>query len=274
MIMGLLALSLAACGSGESSGAPQSTGGTPPPIDAPEPAVLLEIRDEGGFVPVEYNLTRIPRFVVMTDGTVHGPGPETLIYPRPMLPNIVTTSLEAATLAEVEQLLDDMDLFEIDDERNREAAAVIADAPETVVTAYDASGSHTYGVYALGFDEVPTGDPRVEQLERLISTLDEATATSSSTEPYTPERAEVFTQPFQGGLDPEFSDIRPWPASIDLEDMQPGPVGFSCMLVDGPELEELLSTLAEASQVSTFELDGTEYTMAVRILFPHQEPSC
>ena len=56
-------LVLAACGTARDDT-------TPPDVPQGRSGVILEIRDEGGFAPVQASLTRIPRFVVFADGSV------------------------------------------------------------------------------------------------------------------------------------------------------------------------------------------------------------
>jgi hypothetical protein len=95
-----LALLLGACGAGDAGTASTTPDGTTPdttvpPLEEPdtEVRVVLTISDEGGFVPVEWNLKRIPRYVVMSDGTVYYQGPVTMEYPGRALPNVQTGTI-------------------------------------------------------------------------------------------------------------------------------------------------------------------------------------
>ena len=78
-IIGILALALlvGACGN-DSSSEPQEARGAD--------EVVLTVTSEGGFVPVEFNLDRMPRFVLMGDGTLYSPGMMTLEFPGKLLP--------------------------------------------------------------------------------------------------------------------------------------------------------------------------------------------
>jgi hypothetical protein len=72
----------------------------PPPEGTPLPppsSVVLSIVSEGGFVPVERALGRLPTMVVYEDGTIVQPGPVPEIYPGSLL-----KPLEAGRLAESE----------------------------------------------------------------------------------------------------------------------------------------------------------------------------
>ena len=70
----------------------------PPPEGTPLPppsSVVLSIVSEGGFVPVERALGRLPTMVVYEDGTIVQPGPVPEIYPGSLL-----KPLEAGRLAD------------------------------------------------------------------------------------------------------------------------------------------------------------------------------
>lgn len=154
-----LALLLTACGAGDAGTATTTPDGTPnttvPPLEEPEATVgvVLTISDEGGFVPVEWSLKRIPRYVIMSDGKVYYQGPVTLEYPGRALPNVQTGIISEEDLAEIMALIDESGLNEVTDERNDKGMLNIADAPDTVFVYTDDEGvEHRFSVYALGFE--------------------------------------------------------------------------------------------------------------------------
>lgn len=275
----LLAAGAAACGAGDESGDRGSPGSTAP-LDPPAQAeVLLVVEDVGGFVPVEWNLTRVPRFVVMTDGTVHSVGPTTLEYPGKALPNIRTTDVGAEGVQELLGIVEEMGLPEITEERNQDAMQSIADAAETVVTFFDADGSHTFSVYALGMPDVSVEDERAAALEELIAVLDRLVAEGEDVGAYQPERVEAFARPAQppaGPDDPgaEFANVAEWPLPTAFAEMAESEVEFRCVLLEGAEATTFLDRMADANQATTFEHDGAEYTVLAHPLFPHEQPSC
>ena len=149
----VLALVVAACGGSDTG---EETQPTVP--EGTSGGVILEISDEGGFVPIEFNLQRVPRFTVFSDGTVITPSREQFRFPGPAVPPLAQHQLDASTVADLLAFVNDLDLAAIDmlDLNN---APNVADASTTVVRYYDETGEHRLSVYALGFDG-PGADAR------------------------------------------------------------------------------------------------------------------
>ena len=79
-----------ATGSTGSTGGTGSTGSTSPPV---ADQVVLRIEQSGGFVAVQYNLTRMPMLSLYGDGRYVTPGPQIEIYPGPALPALAQQRL-------------------------------------------------------------------------------------------------------------------------------------------------------------------------------------
>src|SRR5918996_978902 len=58
--------------------------------------LLIRIAYEGGFVPVDWNLTNLPVFSLYGDGTLIRPGAQIAIYPAPALPAISSRTVDEA----------------------------------------------------------------------------------------------------------------------------------------------------------------------------------
>ena len=127
-------------------------------------SVLLIVKDEGGFVPIEFIVGQGPRLVLLRDGTLIVSGPQIEIFPQPLLPNYQSIQLDDETMLFVLEELDALGFADIDSEVNDEAANMVADASTTVTTFYNQDGPHTFSVYALGIDTPgerrPGADPR------------------------------------------------------------------------------------------------------------------
>ncbi|HEY5650392.1 MAG TPA: hypothetical protein VIW46_03010, partial [Acidimicrobiia bacterium] len=139
-----IALVIAACGSGGDAG--EETDRTVP--KGTDGGVILEISDEGGFVPVEFNLTRVPRFTVFSDGSVVTPTDVQFTFPGPSLVPLEERSLDETTIADLLAFVDDLGLADIDSVDLSDAHNV-ADASTTVLRYFDAAGEHTISIYAL-----------------------------------------------------------------------------------------------------------------------------
>ncbi len=274
-----LVVALTACASGDTTditpiGPPDSVPTTTPDSTTPPSSLpdhsdspLVIVADEGGFVPVEFLIQRMPRFVVMQDGRLFYQGPIPEIFPGPALPNILVGRLDAQTVGLVQSIVDDMGLPAITDEANREAADRVADASDTVVTYFDDAGSHRFSVYALGL--VSHTDARVQQVAKLMTLLDGASATIEA-EPYVPERLQVSVSDQLPGFDPQFKNVLPWPLEADPRDGAPGFLEWPCSVVEGDDATVLYEALASANQTTTWEVDGTELGIYVRPLLPHE----
>lgn len=237
---------LAACGSGESS---ETTVGTAPPTTAGGNAdsVVLTVTSEGGFVPVEFNLDRLPRFQLMSDGRLFSVGPVPAIFPGPMLTNVQVTMVDDDLRGEIDALIEELGLADIDERIDDSGAEMIADATTEFITYHDESGTHRLGIYALGLTEgVPASSDRILATE-LVEILDEAAATGEATT-YIPEQLQVAAGP--GMEEPGMSTEQPWPLNMDFEDMADWGVGWRCTAVSGDAVAPLLEIFGEANQAT------------------------
>jgi hypothetical protein len=261
----LLALvAIAACGGGDTT----SPSTTTPPVDG-TPRVLLEVRDEGGFVPVEWSIGRMPRYVLMTDGTLYGPGAMTLEYPGRLLPSVAVMKVDESVVAEIRQYAEDIGFGEIVEERNDEAMLNVADAPDTVVTYFDDDGPHVFTVYGLGITTV--SDVRVALIGEMVGVLDTAGAQGTSLGEFEPERFEVLAGVREIPAEAEFENERPWPLEIPFTEMSAVPAGWRCTTIEGEAVAGLLEEFSQANQATTWNDGGVVYTIVVRYLFPYQE---
>ena len=262
--LGLLtaaALAVSACGGGGGSGAE-----VPADPDAP----VVQIRFEGGFLPVEISLGRGPRYTLLADGRLIREGPVIAIYPGPLLPNYLVSQINEDQMNTVLELVDKIGLPEMENEVEDSAASFIADASTEVVTYWDTAGQHTYSVYALGI-EPDSSNPSTAAFTELLVVLNQL-ATGESV-PYEPERAQVIAG--FGFVDPDFSDVRDWPLdNTDFSHWETLPNQWMCTTY-GPEV---LDAFADASQTTQWThpdpmMDAPAFTLLVRPLHPG-EPDC
>ena len=122
------------------------------PIEIPDGrnGVILEISDEGGFVPIEFSLQNVPRYTVFSDGTLVTPGGTPAIFPGPAVRTLEQHVLSDDVLADLLAFVADMGLDEIV-ELDLNDGANVADAPTTTVRFFDGGGEHRISIYALGF---------------------------------------------------------------------------------------------------------------------------
>ena len=246
----LVALSLAACGGGETS-----------ELDPDE--AVIQITSEGGFVPVEFALGNGPRYTVLGDGRLIFQGVQTLQYPGPLVPPYLVAQLDDSQLNALLAMVDDMGLPEIDEESDDSAQNVVADASTETIRFWDQNGEHKYAVYALGIQEEST--ERNDAFLELIETLDRFTAEAPA-EPFEPDEVRVVAG--VGFIDPEFADVRDWPLESEIfTDWTELPNGWFCRTYES----DVLTSFEEATQATTWtHPDGTSepLTLLVRPLIP------
>lgn len=266
----VLALALAACGGDDATGTTVSTSDSTratdgSPREAGDSELLLTVTSEGGFVPVEFNLDRMPRYVLLADGTLLYQGPVPAIFPGPLLPNVQVTEVSAAQMDEIRQLVEEMGLPEIDELIDDSNAEMVADATTEFITYHDDNGAHRLGIYALGVTEGGGSTERILAGE-LIEVLEEVTATGES-RTYAAERLQVAAGPAL-----EFEDVQgrvePWPLEVEFGDMPEWAMGWRCVEVEGDEVEHLLAVFADANQATRWDTGNEELTIKARPLLP------
>lgn len=239
-------------------------------LDDPE-AVILQVRDEGGFVPPEFDLRRMPRHTLTAGGALFFEGPQIEIYPPPLLPNVQKAQLDDETMDIVLQYVADLGFPQITREEDTEATVNVADAPTTIVTYTDGSGQHVFSVYALGIGQF--ADVRVIQLAELVSILDQSAYAGFPTEEYAADRVQVWAGPPGGGVEPGFVDVRPWPLPVPPEELPAtgNLAGYRCGTFAGDQAAALLALFRQATQVTTWDAAGTEYSIIARPLLAGEQ---
>lgn len=234
---------------------------------------VLQIRSEGGFVPLEWNLGRGPTYTLLGDGSVISEGPTILIYPGPLLPNYQISQLNDSDVDLIMDLIHEIGLPDMESEDDDKAASFVADATTEVVTFWDTDGSlHKYSVYALGI-EPDSSNPSTSAFYELLTTMQTAVANSTETVPFEPEKVRVLAGVAMAPVDAEFEDIRPWPLEgEDPAQWEQLEIGWSCE-VFGPEI---LETFTDASQLTQWlhpdpMMDAPPFTLLVRPLHPGEE---
>jgi hypothetical protein len=269
----VLGLALAACGGDDATETTiPTTGPTSTAGDSPQNVsnsdVLLTITSEGGFVPVEFNLDRMPRYVLLADGTLFYQGPVPAIFPGPLLPNVQVTEVTATQMDEILQLVEEMGLPEIDEFIDDSNAEMVADATTEFITYYDDNGTHRLGIYALGITEGGGSTERILANE-LIEVLEEATATGES-RPYAADRLQAAAGPALGFEEVE-GRVEPWPLEVDFSEMPEWAIGWRCVEIEGAEVGELLEVFADTNQATRWNTGDDELTIKARPLLPGED---
>lgn len=295
----VIALLLAACadvgGSPAPSGSPvdRDDGSGVPHPDGNE--VVLTVSDEGGFVPVDWTVRSMPAFVLLGDGRVIVQGPQLLIFPGPILPNLQVRTLTDDGMQTLLEEIGETGLFASDLDL-RGAMNMIADAPDTVFTLNADDRQVTLRIYALGMVEpgmeVPgmgaaelTAHRTLSQLRDNLLMLDTALpadAWADEWHSFEPEAFRLWVRDASG--EPPNPDVGAlpvldWPTDADPaafgeEDPLLGD-GTRCGVVEGAEAEAWLEALSQATELSRLRsADDGLWAVIARPLLPHEERAC
>lgn len=263
-----------------------SGGGTDPTGSAPydhgsgAEDVLVSIKSDGGFVPVEYSLKNTPEFLLLGDGTAIVGGVMIEIYPGPAIAALQSASLNEGQIQQLFAAADDAGLLEQEIDFGQPA---VADAPNTTVSITVDGRTVSQSAYALGFSdeaESQLSETQVAAREALQSFIDVAHATTdSASAPYVPAGVVAYRLTPDGNTpiaDPglEQSPL-PWPiATVPALPDESGADPSTCVAVTGDEAQTLLTALAGANELTPW-LIGTDppARMVFRPLLPG-DPGC
>ena len=265
----LLLLPLASCG-GDDDASSDST--VAPPADATLPTVpaggsyeyatgaddvVVEVTQEGGFVPPEVIFARTPTALISGDGRALSTGPTIAIFPGPLLPNLLQRSITPPGIEAVLAKADELGLLaEVEYPRNDQ----IADAPDTVVTITVDGTTYRHQAYALGFDT--ESDPARANLAEFVAAMTDLPATAGQAqlgpeEPYAATTYLIQATPVD--LETMTFDVEPtvvpWPAdaTVRLADAE------ECAELPAAEAEALF---ADANQLTFFTDNDVTYQVA------------
>ena len=291
-------LLFAACGSkdpnlGSSGSAAEPTSteepaGTPTPEPSAYPQgtrdVVVRIEHTGGFVPQEFLVTRLPLVSLYGDGRVLTEGPQIMIYPAPALPNVQMGILNDEGIQMILQAAEEAGLLEGD--KHYSLDTIAADAT-TVFTITAGGGTHTVSAYALDVTDTPdVPADEVEARKKLVefqakvvdymSWLPE-TAIDAPQTAYPIERLQVISQP-AGLYAPGDDSIDPgemeWPLETPLAELGE-PFEFMeqarCVVLEGEELDSMLTALQDANQLTRWQSGGEEYSFHIRPILPDEQ---
>lgn len=267
-----LAVALTGCQSlrGDDVGDPPADddvagGGTPAAAGAP----VLQISASGGFVPMGWDFAAMPTLTLYGDGRAIVPGPQIMIYPGPLLPNLQVEQVSSDAIDAIVAAARDAGLL---------AAAPdygmpnVTDVPTTYVTLTVDGRTYKHAAYALGMvdgeggggdgwgaadagltDEQATARAA---LATFVQTANDLVGASGNGESYAIEALAMFARPIDTSVDgavaPE-TQVVPWPLETRLAD------AAECTVVDGDAAQTLLAALSTATQATVFEQDGVTY---------------
>lgn len=278
-----VALALAACGGGDiTQPEPDPVGGGSPttqpggPVDtdiwgfdAPTnpDAVLLEWLSVGGFIPVEYNVGRAPRFVLTAGGQLYFQGPMTMIYPGPKLIRFQKVQLDQDQMSSVLQAISQTELVRSPEGSNETANQFVADADTSVFVLHHRDGTTSqYSIYAFGLGENQDAD--VAEFAALAAAVE--AGSSGTPVDAAVERLQVVISPSGPVDDIELSSVAVWPFS-DLGEVPAVFNDVRCLEVGGDDLAEAVALFDAGNDATFYESGDQTWRVLVRPLLVDEE---
>jgi hypothetical protein len=235
--------------------------------------LAIRISQEGGFVPPERIVGRIPDVSVYADGRVVTQGPQIAIYPGPAMPNLQVRQLDAAA---TRTLLDDAVAAGVRGSADLGSPGV-ADAPTTRIDVVRDGVTHS--VSAVALREAMPDDPRLtpeqqaarQKLAAFLTRLDEMAAAPGQ-QPYRAETLAALAQAYRAPEDglPEQPGPIAWPGpALPGEYLSPT-VKIGCVTVSGAGLDAVLAAAEKANQNTPWTSGGNRYQVTFRPLLPDE----
>jgi hypothetical protein len=279
----LLALALSACGTSAGQGGGGSTTTTAPGGSPGHPTgkneVVFQVVEGGGFVSVDYNLTRIPEFSLYGDGRVVVSGPVIMIYPGPAMPNLQTAIIPEEAMQAILSAAREAGLFDSTFDYGQPG---ISDMPTTTFVINAGGAKHRSDVYALGMESGAEGLSLEQQQARaalsdLRGKLMDLTAFVSGEIAWTQyeySSLAVVCRAVDPNASTDPTDIQPgrldWPLADLSTSGQEVAAGFRRTVVSGKDLAALKPLLNKATAITLWKSGDREYHLFFRPLLPDE----
>jgi hypothetical protein len=268
-------------GCGEGGGGATTTGSSGDSIIHPAGPneVILRVDLGSGFVPVSYNLTRLPQFTLYGDGTVLVVGPTIEIYPGPAMPNLQTTKVSEEAIQAILSAAREAGLFATGLDYGR---PTVTDVPTTIITVNADGTTYESSIYALGMEADPALTMEQQQARAAVSAL-----LGKLQDPQTFETGELTWAPY------DYSALAVYSIAVNASDLpgpdqvQPNrlewplgdlgtigepvqPEGFRKVVLSGDDLATLKPLLGQATQITLWTVGDREYNLYFRPLLPDE----
>ena len=236
-------------------------------------SLVVRVEMTGGFVPVETVFTNLPAVSIYGDGSVITTGPQVMIYPGPVVPNLLVRKLDDAGMQAVLAAAQEAGILT---EPIDYGQPPVADVPDTVVTVNVNDTSYTQSANALGGDFgtdnlTPAQIEARNNLAKFVDSMSDLETLVGADhigpeEPYVITgwrlRATVADQLPTGEPAPT---LVPWPvASLRLASIG------DCTAATGDVGAQVTDTLTQANQLTYFTDAGKTYQVLARPLLPDE----
>jgi hypothetical protein len=298
-MIGSLVLILAACSAGVGSPAPSGSGRPTPTPSATGPlpsgeiaaGLVVSVAQEGGLISPEVTAERLTQIAVYHDGRVIQPGAVDAIFPGPLLPTLLQTSVSPAG---VQAVLDLARQDGLADHSQAFLTGIGADMPDTIITVVVDGKAIVSRFASLGATGPGITDPAEAAARTKASDfITHLTGYPSllgpfqvgKSQPYVPAAVQIVARigDPSATVQPSMLQRQPitWPLATPLNlfgvPMPPigGPIDIArCGTVAGDDLTLLWPLLVQATQITGFSSGGTTWKVTPTPLLPGQPDMC
>jgi hypothetical protein len=244
--------------------------------------LLVRVAFEGGFVPLEWNLTNLPTFSLYGDGTLVAPGAQIELYPGPALPAIFHRTVdEEGIQAILRETLEAVDGAPAD--LGDMGSMSVADAATTVITVSADGVERTIEAYALSeIPDRPQGMP--EDVYRARQRLADLVTRLGSLDQWLPDGSLGPETTYDGASarlfvgDHRKVDDLPqepvsWPLGVDLAAFgspTDQPDAYRCGTLGGEEWATVREAATRANELTPWTDGSARFTILFRPLLPDE----
>ena len=295
-----LALVVAACSAvGTGSPGPSASGGPTPstpsatgPLPSDEIAgLLVSVREVGGLIGPDMTSERLTEIAIYGDGRVIQPGAVDAIFPGPLLPVLLQTTVSSAGIQAVLDLARQDGLADHDQSY---LTGIGADMPDTIITVV-VNGTAVVGRFSsLGASGPNLTDPaEIAARAKATDFISHLTGYPNILGPYQVGQSQSYvptTVQIVARLGDPSATVQPsmlqrqpiaWPLVTPLSafglPLQPNaspPAIARCGTVTGDDLALLWPLLVKATQITGFSSGGATWTITPTPLLPGQTDMC
>jgi hypothetical protein len=238
-------------------------------------ALVIRVEFVDGFVPIEFNASRLPLLSVYADGRVLTQGAQPAIYPGPALPNIEERLISRDDVARLAGLAIAAGVGSGADYGQPN----VMDAPSTKFTVNTADRTYQSSANALGIESgggLTSAQRKARQkLQDLLEKLTDLPKTLGSgavgkSKPYEAASVSVLASPYTPPTDIPAPAKAEWPGP-DL----PGTpfvraAELSCVTVTGMQAQAVLGAAAKANTATGWTAKDQTWHLTFRPLLPDE----
>ncbi len=301
VMVGALTLVLVACSAG-GAGSPGPSGSAGPTPSGPtgtgQPSggevgagLVVSVTEVGGFVVPDATLGRLADIAIYRDGRVFQPGAVPAIYPGPLLPPLLQTTVSPAGIQAVLDLARQDGLADHDQSY---LTPIGADMPDTIITVA-LNGTAVIGRFSsLGASGSNLTDPtEVAARAKATDFISHLTGYPSvltqyqvgQSQPYVPTAVQIVARlgDPSAGVEPSMLARQPlvWPLAAPLtafgQALPPTATPLTvgrCGSVAGDDLKLLWPLLEQATGITGFSSGGVTWKLTPTPLLPGQSDMC